>query len=67
MVNRCTGELTPNVAKVRSQRLNFFRNLIDSQNLNAILKNCNHLVAIVIEEEDLVNNFLVRRTIETFA
>ena len=55
------------VTKIGVERLYFFIDLIDSEDLYSILLDCYQFVVIIVEEQDLVHYFFVGSPVETFA
>lgn len=66
-VKSCTGELSFDIAKVRVEGLYFFIDLIDSQDLYPVLLNGNKSVAVIVEEEDLIDDLFIRGAIKAFS
>ena len=67
VVDGCTRELSPHVAEVCVQRLDLFVDLVDSQNLDSIVEDGDHFVAVVVEEVNFVDDLFVWGTVEAFS
>ena len=58
-IDSSTGELSFDVAEVGIQRLNFLVDLIDGQNLDAVLLNSDKTVIVIVEEQNFIDDFFV--------
>lgn len=67
VIDGCTGKLTLDVTEISIQRLNFLVDLVNGQNLDAILLNSDQTVGVIVEEDNFVDNFLVWSSIEALA
>ncbi len=59
MVDGCVGELPLDVAEVGVEGLYFLVDLVDGENLNSVVLDGDEAGAVVVEEEHLVDHFLV--------
>lgn len=67
VVDGCVGELALDVAEVGVEGLDLLVDLVDGQDLDAVVLDCDEPAAVVIEEEDLVDGLLVGRAVEALA
>lgn len=67
VVDGCVGELALDVAEVGVEGLDLLVDLVDSQDLDAVVLHGDESAAVVIEEEDLVDGLLVGRAVEALA
>lgn len=65
VVDGCIGELSFDVAEVGVEGLYFLVDLVDGEDLNAVVLDCDKASAVVIEEEDFIDYFLVGSSVET--
>ena len=62
-IKSSTCEMSFDVTKVSIERLYFFVDLVDSQNLNATLLHSYESVTIIVEENNFIDNFFIGSTI----
>lgn len=67
VVDGGAGEMAADVSKVGIEGLDFLVDLVNGQYLDPVVQDCDELVAVSLEEHDLVDHFLVGGSIERLA
>lgn len=67
MIDSNAGKMSFYVTEIDWERLNFFIDFIDCEDLNSTFKNCYHFTIIVVKEYDFMNDLFIWRSVKTFS